>query len=180
MAGGAGSNCTFKMSGGRIHDTDLIHGNSITDIEDPNSDELIKYIRDNGGAVFMDDPNGETTITGGTIEGCTAENGGAIYMAGGTANIKRNPDTNEIATIRNNTATEDGGGVYLPGGDFMLDGGTISGNEAKNGGGIFLSKAPILKEGTISANKAKENGGEMCIRDSHNAGSHGSHQEELQ
>lgn len=158
MAGGGSKACSFTMEGGRIHDTDLINGNKIKDLTDPRPDIPIKYVRDNGGAVFMNDEKGITTITGGTIEGCTANNGGAIYMNGGTANITG-------GTINNNTAVENGGGVYLPGGNFTLNGGTISGNSAQNGGGIFLSKAPVLNKGTIAANKASENGGGMYISD---------------
>ncbi len=158
MAGGGSKACTFDMSGGSIHDTDLINGNEIKDLEDPQPGIPIKYIKENGGAVFMNDEEGVTTITGGTIKNCKAENGGAIYMNGGTANIKG-------GTISGNTATNDGGGVYLPGGDFTLNGGSISKNSAQNGGGIFLSKAPVLNQGTIEANTAKENGGGMYISD---------------
>lgn len=158
MAGGGSKACTFDMSGGSIHDTDLIDGNEIKDLEDPQPKIPIKYIKENGGAVFMNDEEGVTTITGGTIKNCKAENGGAIYMNGGTANIKG-------GTISGNTATKDGGGVYLPGGDFTLDGGSISKNNAENGGGIFLSKAPVLNKGTIEANTATKNGGGMYISD---------------
>jgi len=46
MAGGASSNCSFTMSGGRIHDTDVVNGNTITDIGmvDPKPDVKISYI----------------------------------------------------------------------------------------------------------------------------------------
>lgn len=160
MAGGASEGCNFKMSGGKIHDTDVTSRYEINDenITDPRKDIPIKYVRDNGGAVFINDEKGIATITGGTIENCKAKNGGAIYMNGGTANI-------EGGQISNNTAIENGGGVYLPGGDFTMNNGSIEGNKAKNGGGIFLSKPPTLNGGSINSNKADENGGGIYISD---------------
>jgi hypothetical protein len=47
----------------------------------------------------------------------------------------------------------DAGGAIHNEGTFLMDGGTISGNEAKSGGGVFTYSGPfILRGGTISNN----------------------------
>ena len=87
MAGTGDENnyCEFTMTGGSIHDTNVIDGNTIENqYNDPKPDVKIQYLEKNGGAVWMDDSIGVTTITGGTIEKCTAYRGGAVYMTGGT------------------------------------------------------------------------------------------------
>lgn len=80
MAGTGDENnyCEFTMTGGSIHDTNVIDGNTIENqYNDPKPDVKIQYLEKNGGAVWMDDSIGVTTITGGTIEKCTAYRGGA-------------------------------------------------------------------------------------------------------
>ncbi len=233
MAGTGDSNkkCSFTMEGGKLHGTNVVDGNTITDINDPNQDAKIEYIQEDGGAVWMDDPIGAANINGGVIEDCTANLGGAIYMKGGkftlsgTGNISGNTAKRTAATattaakggmgggvyvtggdanieggfIQKNTAQIRGGGVYVTGGNvnvnggsissnvagfgeiseavgrgggvylegaglFTMNGGTISGNTAKyRGGGIFLTKKPVLIKGTISGNKAEDSGGGICV-----------------
>ncbi len=218
--------CSFTMEDGNLHDTNVIHGNTITDIADPNQDAKIEYIQEDGGAVWMDDPIGVANISGGTIERCTANLGGAIYMKGGTftlsgtgtisgntaegnysdntgrgggvciyggnANISGGTIVGNTAKVRGgglyvnggevtvsggliqgNIAGMDenistdvgrGGGVYLEGGLFTMKGGDVSGNTAKyRGGGIFLTKKPVLTKGTISNNSAADSGGGICV-----------------
>ncbi len=159
MAGGAAKNCTFKMSDGVIHSTDAIHGNTITDLQDPQSDVPVVYLEKNGGAVWMDDPNGVTEISGGTIRNCSAELGGAIYMTGGTFTIS------DTGAIENNAALTDGGGVYVGGGKVEVNGGTISNNTAgSDGGGMYVGGGNVdVSGGSISSNTATENGGGVYI-----------------
>lgn len=159
MAGGAAKNCTFKMSDGVIHSTDAIHGNTITDLQDPQSDVPVVYLEENGGAVWMDDPNGVTEISGGTIQNCSAELGGAVYMTGGTFTIS------DIGAIENNSALTNGGGVYVGGGKVEVKGGTISNNTAgSDGGGMYVGGGNVdVSGGSISSNTAAENGGGVYI-----------------
>ncbi len=162
MAGGASKNCTFTMSGGKVHSTDLINGNTITDIEDPCPDIPISYLEKNGGAVWMDDKRGVTNISGGSIYDCSAELGGAVYMTGGTLSLS---GTGEI---RNNAAHTDGGGaVYVSGGNVDVSGGAISDNAADmNGGGIFVGGGNVhVSGGTINNNTAKKDGGGIYVGD---------------
>lgn len=90
----------------------------------------------------MQDTIGVTTITGGTIEGCTAALGGAIYMEGGTFTLSG------TGTIQNNKALRKendalqgyGGAVYVTGGTANMQGGTIDNNSAQvRGGGLYVT-----------------------------------------
>ncbi len=135
--------CSFTMTDGRLHSTNLIDGNTITDITDPQEDVPIRYLEKNGGAVWMADPIGVTNISGGTIEGCTAYRGGAVYMEGGTFTLSGS------GTIQNNTAriestdvgtTGRGGAVYVTGGTANINGGSIKTNNAQvRGGGLYVT-----------------------------------------
>ncbi len=107
MKGAPGKNCTFDMSAGIIHGTNVVAGNTINEsgITDPQPDVKISYKEKNGGAVWMDDENGKTTITGGTISGCTAQKGGAVYMKGGTFTMTGGKLTGNTA-VSANTPTD--------------------------------------------------------------------------
>ncbi len=159
MAEGAAKNCSFNMSGGIIHSTNVIEGNTITDLKDPQSDVPILYLEKNGGAVWMDDPKGVTEISGGTIRNCSAELGGAIYMTGGTFTIS------DAGAIENNSAITDGGGVYVGGGVVKVNGGSISRNTAgSDGGGVYVGNGDVdVFGGSISNNTAGQNGGGAYI-----------------
>ncbi len=79
---------------------------------------------------------GETiTVTGGYITGGTgnsSDNGGGVYVSSGATFVMNG------GTIVGNTATYNGGGVYVTG-IFTMNGGTIVGNTATyNGGGVYV------------------------------------------
>ena len=70
------------------------------------------------------------------------------------------------ASIRNNTATENGGGVSLDGAlTFTMNAGTISGNTTKYGAGviIFNNGTFYLKGGNITSNTASINTGGIDV-----------------
>ncbi len=143
MAAGGTDDCSFVMTGGRLFGVDATTGD---------------YTKKDGGAIYMDDPNGVVNISGGTIENCKAENGGAIYMTAGTVTISG------TATLQNCSATEKGGAVYMGGGTLTMSGGTLSSNQALNGAGAFVANGNVTVEGgTITQNKATENGGAFYI-----------------
>lgn len=135
MAAGAETPPSFTMSNGTIR-------NSNTDNE---VDKEYLNIVENGGAVWLED--GTCTINGGTIENCTATEGGAIYISGTS-----NPTfTMTGGTISNCTSKAgNGGAVYLEGGTVTLEGGTISDNLAQggNGGGIYIKEGSFKMDGT--------------------------------
>ena len=143
MAKGSGDRCSFTMAGGTV-------GNA-----------TYSKTKSDGGAVWMDDPNGKVTISGGTISGCSADNGGAIWMSAGTF------ECSGTGSISNNTATGNGGAVYITNGTVTISGGTIgaentaNGNKAVVGGGIYAGGGTITveKAGKVLGNTATGNGG---------------------
>lgn len=167
--------CSFNMDGGTLHGTNVVDGNTITDIKDPNKDAMIEYIEKNGGAVWMNDSEGVTDISGGTIEKCTAELGGAIYMNGGTftlsgeGKISGNTAKTTTDTETNAVAGGMGGGIYVTGGTANINGGTIDHNTASvdngdsyvtKGGGVYLEGGNVtMTGGNIEHNEAKNGGG---------------------
>lgn len=88
-----------------------------------------------GGAVFVDAENGSNSgifeMKGGTIEGCSASYGGAVYV-----HRSLNSEGDKVnalftmsgGTIKNNTSYFDGCGVYVAG-TFTMSEGTIQGNK---------------------------------------------------
>lgn len=149
MAGGAANPCSFTMTGGVIHTTNVIDGIKIGEtnitgvtITDPQPNVPLSFIRQDGGAVFMNDPQGVAIITGGLIGNCTANNGGAVYMAGGTFILS---GTGQLGT---NHAKESGGSVYVGGGTVQI------------GGGV------TLKDGTVLVAEGSEDASKCAIRNS--------------
>ena len=66
-------------------------------------------------------------------------------------------------TISGNTADEGGGVRVYSGHSFTMSGGTISGNIAKRGGGVYNNGTFIMSGGTISGNTARERGGGVFV-----------------
>ena len=136
----ANKKCTFTMTGGTIDNTEL--GN-----------DAYQKASENGGAVYLSDPNGIVNISGGTIKNSTAELGGAIYMTAGTFELS------ETGNIYKCDA-EQGGAIYLGDGDIKISGGQISGNTAVEGAGAYLANGQLnVSGGTITGNTASDDGG---------------------
>ncbi|MBQ9954119.1 MAG: InlB B-repeat-containing protein [Eggerthellaceae bacterium] len=148
MAEGGTAPCSFEMTGGTLHDVNTA------------DDSTYHYAQKSGAAVYMDDSKGVVIISGGTIEECSAVNGGAIYMTAGTCSLSGN------ASISNCSASADGGAVYLGGGTFMLseDASISSSSAGGDGGAVYLGGglAKILG-GSISGNEAVANGGGVAV-----------------
>ena len=140
-----GSNHTLIIFGGTII------GNAFDPSDpDPNSGSV-------GGGVYVG--YADFTMHGGTICHNRAKNGGGVYVNNGKFTMYN-------GTIRDNTATGDGngGGVYLHlNGSATIGEGTISGNSAKNGGGVYVCYDPSstfeMSGGMITDNTAEEYGG---------------------
>ena len=132
-----------------------------------------KTIQSTGGdAVFRVTGSGKLTLTDcngnagkvkstreGSGSGVKVENGGTFNMYGGT--------------ISGNTTTQQGGGVYVYGGNskFNMYGGTISGNTADltdGGVGVYTTTASTtatftMNGGEITRNKASSQGGGVGV-----------------
>lgn len=145
MAQGSSDHCEFTMSAGKLHNS------SINNAE-------FKLVRTDGGALWLDDPNGKVNITGGTIENCVANNGGAVYTTGGTVTVRN-------ATIKGCTASTGSGGAFAvmaTGATVSLSGASITGNTANNSGGAFFlnNNATVsITNGVISGNTATNGDG---------------------
>ena len=149
MAKGSASHCEFKMTAGTLHDSSI-------------NDSEYKLVKQDGGALWLDDPNGVVNITGGKIDKCEAVNGGAVYTTGGTITVKNASITNckaltgnggafavmanganvtlNAATVTDNTAKNNGGAFFLnTNSQITLNSGSIERNSASNGGGVYLS-----------------------------------------
>ena len=148
MVKGAKEACSFTMTGGKVYNSDT----SSTDFA---------RLQENGGAVYMDDPQGVATISGGSIENCKAVNGGAVYMTAGKFTLQGS------GKITNCSASELGGAIYLGGtatskGTFYIKNGSISSNKALNGSGgaIYLNGGnAYVSGGQIDHNESIYGGG---------------------
>ena len=108
--------------------------NGALTIEDSGSTGVIQgsgTVTGNGGAIWMSssDSNNALTLTGGTIRGFTATDGGGVYVSGGSFKM-----TDE--TISTCNATNAGGGVYVSSGSFEMSGGSIENCTAHEGAGV--------------------------------------------
>ena len=111
-----------------------------------------------GGGVYVY-TSGTFTMDGGIISKNNAQSGGGVYVyQNGSFNMKGGEIRNNQAA---NGSSGEGGGVYVYGGTFTMDGGTISGNTAiENGGGVYVNKNSFtMGDGTISGNTANAAGG---------------------
>lgn len=125
----------------------------------------------NGGGVYIQSIS-EFTMYGGTISNNKSTNsstdgGGGVFVANKSTFIM-----NGNGVITENKASNDGGGVNVfPSGTFKMENGTISGNMAKKGGGVFSQAStnegtPVKFEmngGEISGNTASQNGGGVYV-----------------
>ena len=145
------------------------------------------YYSSRNGAGILVEENGFMSFNGGIVENCNSElTGGGVYVylaenaefvngdingntaenGGGIAVYrvsKKGSVLTENMKIRNNTAKEYGGGLYV---DYPVElnisNTAIEKNSAKNGGGIYLSSAASLnidENSTVSENTAQNNGG---------------------
>ena len=109
-----------------------------------------------GGGVFVSE-GGKFTMNGGTISGNTNRNGGGVIIWRGTFTMSGN------AVISGNTGGNVGGGVHVEDrGNFIMSGGTISGNNAPSGSGVYIDPSAefTMTSGKIlGANTAEHGGG---------------------
>lgn len=145
MSKGSSSHCEFNMSAGKLHDSSI-------------NDSDYKLVKQDGGALWMDDPNGVVNITGGSILACKANNGGAVYTNGGTITVSN-------ATIKNCQALTGNGGAFAvmsTAATVTLSNASITNNIAKNNGGAFFlnNNATVsITNGTIDDNKSTNQDG---------------------
>lgn len=78
---------------------------------------------------------------------CTSAYEGTVYVAGGVLTMEAG------SVIRNNTTAGNGGGVNCGAGSFIMHGGTITGNTAAKGGGVYSKSCPTDDDSTTDQGK---------------------------
>lgn len=99
---------------------------------------------DLGGAVRL--KGGTFNMTGGTISGCKANAGGAVYIREGGKMVMSGGE------IRNNSSNwPQGGGIYIENGTLTVSGdATVDGNAQTGANNIYGSAASIIVSGEFS------------------------------
>lgn len=162
------TNNTATVNGGAVY---AAGGNvTITGGEISNNKALISGMEGGYGGAFYISSSDNTKrirINQGLIQGNTAQkSGGAFCITNGIVEIT-------YGTVNENIASENGGGIYATGGEFYFnkDGehsGSIIGNTARNGGGLFINGgSSTLTGGTLSENIATNNGGGVYLSAGH-------------
>ena len=83
----------------------------------------------------------------------TANNGGGIYItSNGKVTLKDSALVGSIDSSNGNSCQVNGGGVYLAGGEFIMEGGTITGNvlganSNNHGSGVFVESGTFKMSG---------------------------------
>lgn len=162
--GGAGN--LFSKIEATINDKLEIIGNSA-----PNGRGGGFYCCYANTALAADNATITYNIDGAVIKDNKAGYGGGIYFLDDIPAEKNVVFTVNLnyGDVTGNTATNDGGGIYLKGiniGNSSSGGKTcnVSGDTAKNGGGIFIENGNLkLDKVDISKNTATESGGGVCI-----------------
>jgi hypothetical protein len=129
-----------------------------------NSGEIRENTAPSGGGGVYAVAGGTFTMNGGEIRGNTALGGGGVYVASTSGSGTFTMNGGEI---RGNTALGDGdgGGVYVVStsdGTFTMSGGYVYGNTAADGGGIYVNGGTFSMNGRggyINDNTAGRGGG---------------------
>ncbi|MBQ7896405.1 MAG: hypothetical protein IJ364_07635, partial [Oscillospiraceae bacterium] len=115
----------------------------------------------NGGAIYVN--RGTFSTTGANYIGNKAASGGALYNVS-----KANTFTVASGSFENNTASGDGGAVFSNGGT-AINGGSYTGNSAKNGGAVYA----FFKNGGVAAASGTVFSGNRAVKDSDDTGGFG-------
>lgn len=146
--GGLGKGGAFYVSG----------ENSVLTI---NGGNITGNAASDGGAIFAEG-YADVVINGGNLTGNTAYKGGAIHINGADLVVNGGNIGSDKA---GNTATNDGGGIYMYSGSITMTGGSIAYNTAGQGGGVSLEGGVFyFNDGTIGQNTATSgNGGGVNV-----------------
>ena len=107
----------------------------------------------NGGTFEMYDT---ASVTNNTVNNINGSSGGGVFVnKSGTFNMNDGAISDNKATNSDESNTTYGGGVYVSGGTFTMNGwaSSVSKNTAKNGGGVSVSSGTFnMNDGKISGN----------------------------
>ena len=181
LDGGEIRNCTAyrggavsiqSVAGKFTMNSGLITGCGTTTSVDPNT-------RGYGGGIYNN--GGSVSITGGTIQNCSAYYGGAVYNTGGSLTISGSVDESKRVVLTDNTAGRNGGAVAVRSGTFIVRNADITNNKTtyamhasvsntdlmqSAGGAVYHEEGnTIIGDGTyISGNYAVRGGAVYQLR----------------
>ena len=143
--GGSGltiSNVTFKANRTVVASGNdggaIYHSSGTLDIS--NSTFTNNYTQDNGGAIYIDGGTGTMTITNSTFtnqNNAAIDAGAAVYLNAGTLIIDNTTFTSNIARLN-------GGAIHDVNGLLTVTNSTFSTNSAENGGAIYHDSPSLL------------------------------------
>ncbi|GAB6391713.1 MAG: InlB B-repeat-containing protein [Treponematales bacterium] len=152
MSGGSVSGNRADSSGGGVFNggTFTMSGGSVTGNYYYSTSASLK-----GGGVFTSWNYGTFTMSGSaSVSGSNrASQGGGVYVHSGTFTM------NDSASVSGNgtSITTSGGGVYVYGGTFTMNSGSVQNNTASSdGGGVFVNTSATF---TMSGGEVKSNTG---------------------
>lgn len=171
----------FKLSSG------IISGNAVTGngggvfltgencVYELFNGDIINNKAEYGGGVYLESGKfilGTLNSENGNISENSAVQGGGVYI--GSVQTKAGESSSTTSEdgfvmnggkITSNNTTDNGGGIYLQGGDFNQYGGIIQTNTSQtNGGGIYLVGGSFnLHNGTVQGNYAAKGGGGIYL-----------------
>jgi hypothetical protein len=128
------------------------------------------YRSGNKGSIFTLDSAvtvtlGSLAIPGNlTLEGDTAPGNGPLLRI--TAAGARLALDGNAALAGNSNGVLDGGAVRVENGEFTMNGGTITGNTAAQGGGVYVAGVFTMTGGVIGSNNASIRGGGVYFEES--------------
>ncbi len=159
LAGGSASSLTLAnvtlsansaTDGAGMYLADSVAGASLTDVS------LVGNIAGTSGGGIFAEASG-LLLTGGVLSGNSATNGAGIHLKDAPAEVT----LNDVSVV-NNTVNNLGGGIYAEASELTITGSTLSGNAAKDGGGIYNDGAGLtqtLTNVTVSGNSVTSEGG---------------------
>lgn len=153
----------ITISGGTLKRADsftsgcMFRLNSTIGAYDRNKASLtLEKITVDGGGVKVSEPafslgsNAFLTLKAGAViqnHVCTSPYEGTVYVAGGVLTMEAG------SVIRDNATAGHGGGVNCSAGSFIMHGGTITGNTAAKGGGVYSKSCPTDSDSTTDQGK---------------------------
>ena len=187
--GGVYAKATFEMTGGSITGNETNRGGGVyvtgkgsftmsASADGQNIPSITgNNATENGGGVYVVGSSSTFKMTGGSIGGTnendanTADRGGGVCVDCGKFTMSASADGQNIPSITGNNATENGGGVYVVGSSstFEMTGGSITGNNAAYGGGVYTVNEFKMSGGSITGNNAYKSdyistfGGGVCV-----------------
>ena len=144
---GPGNPLVIMLGGSQLNITDDLHIRGLgVNVLAVDAGEQSRAFHISGGDTRVD-------LTGLTITGGAASDGGGIYNDSGTLRLAN-------VVVSGNSADSSGGGIYNASGALKLANVIVSGNPAASGGGIYnRSGALTLTNSTVSGNSASDGGG---------------------